>query len=114
MKEAESILLVEDDDVEVLKVRRALQKIQFSHPVHVAEDGVEALSLLRGVRKSELSPKPRMVLLDLNMPRMNGLEFLREIRSDPELKQMVVVVLTTSNHERDVSFAYQMRIWPVT
>ena len=110
MKEAESILLVEDDDVEVLKVRRALQKIQFNHPVFVAEDGVEALSILRGDRKSELSQKPRMVLLDLNMPRMNGIEFLRELRSDPELKQMVVVVLTTSNHERDVSFAYEMNV----
>ena len=98
MNQAESILLVEDDDVEVMKVRRALNKIQFAHPLHVASDGVEALSLLRGSRKNELTHYPRMVLLDLNMPRMNGHEFLKELRSDPSLKKMVVVVLTTSNH----------------
>jgi CheY-like chemotaxis protein len=105
-----AILLVEDDEVDVMNVRRAFQRNNFSNPLYVAQDGVDALELLRGSRRSELKVFPRIVLLDLNLPRMNGIEFLNEIRSDPALRQLVVVVLTTSDDERDVLSAYDLNV----
>src|SRR5262245_17424334 len=102
----QTILLVEDDDVEIMKVRRAFQKIHFEYPLIIAENGVEALQMLRNQLKEEPPFVPRMILLDLNMPRMNGIEFLKELRADPELRKMVVVVLTTSNADSDVDSAY--------
>lgn len=102
-----NILLVEDDDVDVMNVQRAFKQSEITHPVVVAGDGVEALEKLR----SGAVPKDRrLVVLDLNLPRMNGLEFLRELRSDPDLTATPVVVLTTSNHEQDKATAYQLHV----
>ncbi len=102
-----NILLVEDDEVDVLNVRRAFQKNHITNPLFVASNGVEALEQLR----SHSIPRDRrIVLLDLNMPRMNGIEFLRELRKDPELKSTPVVVLTTSNDERDRIEAYDLNV----
>ena len=102
-----NILLVEDDEVDVMNVRRAFEKAHITNPVFVAGDGIEALEKLR----SGAIPKHRrLVLLDLNMPRMNGIEFLRELRRDPELCQTAVVVLTTSADERDKLDAYGLNI----
>ncbi len=102
-----NILLVEDDDVDVMNVKRAFAKNHIANPLFVAGDGVEALELLR----SEKIPKERrIVLLDLNMPRMSGIEFLRELRRDAELKSATVVVLTTSNAERDKIDAYDLNV----
>jgi CheY-like chemotaxis protein len=102
-----NILLVEDDKVDVMNVERALRKNNLTNPLFVAPNGVEALRMLRdgtvpGVR--------RLILLDLNMPRMNGLEFLRELRADPALSISPVVVLTTSNDERDKLAAYDQHV----
>jgi CheY-like chemotaxis protein len=105
-----SILLVEDDDVEVMNVRRAFRKMNLDTPLYTAQDGVEALELLRGRRRSELEVFPRIILLDLNLPRMNGIEFLRELRNDPDLQRLVVVVLTTSDDTRDVQDAYTFNV----
>jgi CheY-like chemotaxis protein len=102
-----NILLVEDDDVDVLTVRRAFQKAHILNPLYVANDGVEALEKLRS---GEIPSERRLVLLDLNMPRMNGLEFLRELRKDPDLCHTPVVVLTTSAMDRDKFEAYGMNI----
>ena len=102
-----NILLVEDDDVDVLTVRRAFQKAHILNPLYVASDGVEALEKLRS---GEIPNERRLVLLDLNMPRMNGLEFLRELRKDPDLCHTPVVVLTTSAMDRDKFEAYGMNI----
>ena len=102
-----NILLVEDDDVDVLTVRRAFQKAHILNPLYVASDGVEALEKLRS---GEIPNERRLVLLDLNMPRMNGLEFLRELRKDPDLCHTPVVVLTTSTMDRDKFEAYGMNI----
>ena len=93
-----NILLVEDDEVDVMNVKRAFQKAHITNPLFVAGNGLEALEMLRG---DEMPKQRRLVLLDLNMPRMNGIEFLRELRKDPELSATAVVVLTTSNDERD-------------
>lgn len=102
-----NILLVEDDEVDVMNVRRAFQKNNIANPLFVAGDGEEALARLRG---GEVPSGRRIVLLDLNMPRMNGIEFLRELRADPELGRTTVVVLTTSNDERDKIEAYNLNV----
>lgn len=106
-----NILLVEDDEVDVMNVRRAFKKNNIANPLHVAGDGIEALQMLRGEgRGASLPPERRLVLLDLNMPRMGGIELLREIRADPELRPTPVVVLTTSNDDRDRVEAYNLNV----
>jgi CheY-like chemotaxis protein len=102
-----NILLVEDDEVDVMNVKRAFQKAHITNPLFVAGNGLEALEMLRG---SEIPKQRRLVLLDLNMPRMNGIEFLRELRKDPELSATPVVVLTTSTMDRDKFEAYNLNI----
>jgi CheY-like chemotaxis protein len=102
-----NIVLVDDDDVDVMNVQRAFTKGQLPHPTWVAQDGIAALALLRS---GEVPLARRLVLLDLNMPRMNGIEFLRELRADPELRMTPVVVLSTSNDERDKTAAYELNV----
>lgn len=102
-----NILLVEDDQVDIMNVKRAFEKNHITNPLFIAGDGVEALEMLR----NDTVPRSRrMILLDLNMPRMSGLEFLRELRKDPALHQTPVVVLTTSNDERDKVEAYNLNV----
>jgi CheY-like chemotaxis protein len=91
------ILLVDDDRVDVMTTKRALKDIHVTNPVYTAGNGEEALELLR----DEKTDKPGIILLDLNMPRMNGVEFLRVIKNDASLKRIPVVVLTTSKEEED-------------
>jgi CheY-like chemotaxis protein len=100
------ILLVDDDEVDVMNVQRAFQRNRMTNPMHVASNGLEALEKLRD---GSIPPR-RLILLDLNMPRMNGIEFLRELRADPALRSSSVVVLTTSNEERDKIEAYQFNV----
>ena len=102
-----NILLVEDDELDVKNVRRAFKKGNITNPLYVAGNGLEALEMLRG---AEMPRTRRLVLLDLNMPRMNGIEFLRELRADPELTATPVVVLTTSDAERDKVEAYNLHV----
>lgn len=101
------IVLVEDDDVDVMTVRRAFEKNRMTNPLYVASNGVEALELLRG---GAVPSNRRLILLDLNMPKMNGIEFLKALRADPNLQNSSVVVLTTSNEERDVVEAYRLHV----
>ncbi len=102
-----NILLVEDDEVDVMNVRRAFLKNRIANPLFVAGDGVAALDMLRS---GEIPRERRLILLDLNMPRMTGLEFLRELRREPTLHSTPVVVLTTSNDERDKIEAYDLNV----
>ena len=102
-----NILLVEDDEIDVMTVKRAFTKNKIGNQLFVANDGIQALKLLRS---DGIPPSRRLVLLDLNMPRMNGIEFLREIRNDPALQALTVVVLTTSNEDRDRVDAYQLNV----
>ena len=102
-----TILLVDDDEVDVMTVKRAFTKANITNKVHVATNGVEALEMLRG---PDLPTTRRIVLLDLNMPRMNGIELLREVRKDPQLAGLTVVVLTTSNEDRDRVEAFQLNV----
>jgi CheY-like chemotaxis protein len=104
------ILLVDDDEVDVMNVRRALERRPDGAPsttLHVASDGLAALQILRS---GEIPSRRRLVLLDLNMPRMNGIELLRELRGDPALAALPVVVLTTSDAERDKIDAYGLNV----
>jgi CheY-like chemotaxis protein len=105
-----SLLLVEDDDVAAEAVIRGLRKHGGDFAVVPAEDGVAALQILRGKDAAHPIAKPYVVLLDLNMPGMNGFEFLRELRADVELGGTVVFVLTTSGAEPDRARAYREHI----
>ncbi|XXU17063.1 response regulator [Sorangium sp. So ce861] len=98
---------MEDDTVDVMNVRRAFERGKITNPLWVAGDGVEGLDLLRS---TQVPRDRRLVLLDLNMPRMNGIEFLRELRSDASLRATPVVVLTTSNDDRDKVDAYDLNV----
>lgn len=102
-----NILLVDDDEVDVMNVRRAFSRANVSNPLYVATDGIEALRMLRD---GSVPPLRRLVLLDLNMPRMSGIEFLREVRADPALHALSVVVLTTSDDDRDKVEAYNLNV----
>lgn len=101
-----TVLLIDDDEVDVMGVERAFEKARIGNPIVVAKDGIEGLEKLR----SDAIKRPYLILLDLNMPRMNGLEFLDEIRKDDRLRSSIVFVLTTSNAERDRCAAYQRNI----
>ncbi len=103
------ILLVDDNDVDVEGVLRAFTQKRIANPVTVARDGVEALHVLRGINQPPL-PRPFLVLLDLAMPRMNGIEFLDVIRQDPELKDAIVFVLTTSASDEDKVASYNHNV----
>lgn len=105
-----SILLVEDDDVAAEGVERSLRKHSLDLPLVWAENGQVALEILRGEHPSKSVDNGVIILLDLNMPRMNGFEFLRELRADPRLQQDVVFVLTTSDSEQDRTRAYHSNI----
>lgn len=104
------LLLVEDDAVDILNIQRSFRKLNLLNPIHVAYDGLEALALLRGTETAPPIPFPTLILLDINMPRMNGLEFLRELRSDQQLQHLSVVVLTTSDEEKDIIEAYNFHV----
>jgi CheY-like chemotaxis protein len=101
-----TLLLVEDDDIDAMGVERALKRRRIVNPLFRARDGVEALELLR----SGAVARPYMILLDLNMPRMGGLEFIAEVRQDPRLSNSVVFVLTTSKSDEDLSAAYRSHV----
>ncbi|HYO09802.1 MAG TPA: response regulator [Tepidisphaeraceae bacterium] len=106
-----NILLVEDDELDVMNVRRAFKKNNITNPLFVAGNGIEALEMLRGRADGAAVPHTRrLVLLDLNMPKMGGIEFLHELRKDPELSHTTVIVLTTSDEERDKVEAYKLNV----
>jgi CheY-like chemotaxis protein len=106
-----SLLLIDDDEVDVMTVKRAFKKNNITSPLYVAENGLEALALLRSNEMPKLLPgQRRLILLDLNMPKMGGIEFLRELRADPELRALPVIVLTTSNEDKDKVEAYNLNV----
>ena len=105
-----TIFLVEDDDIDAEAVKRAFRKQRIANPVVRARDGVQALAMLRDNDPAPAVPRPFIILLDLKMPRMDGIEFLRELRDDPALRRSIVFVLTTSDDDRDKWAAYDKNI----
>jgi CheY-like chemotaxis protein len=107
MNRPTNILLIDDDEIDVMNIRRAFEKGNVTNPLFHAEDGIAGLDMLRN---GSIPTDRRLVLLDLNMPRMSGLEFLAAMRADPALKDTPVVVLTTSDEERDRVEAYSFNV----
>jgi CheY-like chemotaxis protein len=105
-----SILLVEDDDGDAKAMERAFRRAKIANPLHRAIDGYDALDLLRGEHGKQKLPQPYLLLVDLNMPRMNGIQLLEELRRDPVLKRTIAFVLTTSKREEDKLAAYNLNI----
>jgi len=102
-----SILLVEDDDIDAKAVQRGLKKLKLVNPVVRVKNGLEALVALRNKRAIQ---RPNIILLDLNMPIMGGIEFLKEIRNDPQLHDSIIFVLTTSNSDEDRVAAFKENV----
>lgn len=101
-----TLLLIEDDDVDAMTIERSFLKQRIANPIIRAYDGIEALELLR----SRDITRPLVILLDLQMPRMGGLEFLKELRADENLLDLVVFVLTTSKSDEDMLSSYRQHI----
>lgn len=102
------ILLVEDDPGDVLMTREAFEHHKIRNELHVASDGVEALEFLNRQGRFERAPRPGLILLDLNLPRKDGRELLGEIKQDPDLRTIPVVVLTTSEADEDIVRSYDL------
>jgi CheY-like chemotaxis protein len=105
-----NILLVDDDVMDVRIVQRTFEKHKIANPIYVACDGVDAFEILRGHNGHTPLPRPFLILLDLNMPRMDGITFLQALRQDPDLHTSPVFVLTTSDDDRDKVAAYNQHI----
>ncbi len=106
MKTKEPILLVEDDIVDQMTIQRALKDIQVTNPLFIVNNGEDALAFLKSNRSSPIW----IILLDLNMPKMNGIEFLRIIKKDKLYKKTPVIVLTTSKEESDIIESYNLGV----
>ena len=103
-----SVLLVDDDEGDLLMIREALDSNTSAHEVHVVHDGEEALQFLRRQGPFDAAPRPDLVLLDLNMPRMDGRQVLAAVKADAELRTIPIVVLTTSRAPADIISSYQL------
>jgi CheY-like chemotaxis protein len=99
-----TILLVEDDEIDVKALRWAFDKLKIANPLVIARDGVEAWEMLQEL------PRPYLVIADINMPRMNGIELLRKIRQSEHCRDSIVFMLTTSNDEQDKIDAYDLNV----
>ena len=106
MRSTKPILLVEDDKVDAMAFKRAVKELKITNPLAMVGDGEQALKFLRNPEND----KPCLILLDINMPRMNGIEFLRAAKQDPELKLIPVVVSTTSKEDQDKFDSFQLGV----
>jgi CheY-like chemotaxis protein len=104
------ILLVEDDYVDAISFERAINKLNIHPEVKIARNGRDALDMLQGIGKEKIPRMPDVIILDLNMPRMNGLEFLQELRATPALKSLPVFITTTSGDDTDMISARKLGI----
>jgi CheY-like chemotaxis protein len=106
MKNSLPVLLVEDDSVDALTVKRAFRELKLSNPLAHVTNGEEAIIYLR----NQSNERPCIILLDINMPKMNGIEFLKIAKADESLRKIPVVVLSTSNDERDIINSYKLSV----
>jgi CheY-like chemotaxis protein len=110
MTQLVNILLVEDDEVDIMNVKRAFKKNNINNPLFIARNGLEAFDALKGSNPELIVPAPRIILLDINMPKMGGIEFLSQIRKNSDLRSTTVFVMTTSNEESDKIAAYDLNV----
>ena len=106
MRNSKPILLIEDDSIDVMTVKRAIKDLDITNEVVHSVNGEEALKYL----KNQSNEEPSVILLDLNMPRMNGIEFLEVVKADQTLRKIPVVVLTTSKNEKDVIESFELSV----
>lgn len=105
-----SFLVVEDNDLDVEKIERGFKRVKICNDLIRAKDGLDALDILRGTNGQTKLKSTSVILLDLNMPRMNGVEFLKELREDPSIAHSPVFILTTSDRQQDIDEAYRYNI----
>ncbi|HEY4111568.1 response regulator [Puia sp.] len=106
-----TILLVEDDQLDIISVQRSLNKLELPYQLHTAFNGIEALEMLRGsAGKAPITPLPDIILLDINMPKMNGIEFLRALRREVRFNDIKVFIMTTSGEQADRTETEQLGI----
>jgi CheY-like chemotaxis protein len=110
MEKTVHILLAEDDQIDQKAFLRAFDKLRIKNPVTVAKDGLEAWEILKGSNGKPPLGRPNLLILDINMPRMNGLELLERIREDADLHDSIVFMLTTSNDEEDKIEAFNLNV----
>ena len=103
-----NVLLVEDDEGDVLMTREAFEFYKVRNPLHVVSDGEQALQFVRRTGPYADAPRPGLILLDVNLPRVSGLEVLAELKQDPELRPIPVVMLTTSQADEDILRSYSL------
>lgn len=106
MRDTKPILLVEDDNVDAMTVKRAFKELRLDNPLVLTVDGEEALAYLR----ADSGEKPCLILLDLNMPKMDGIEFLKIVKADEKLKQIPVIVMTTSREQQDIVESFELSV----
>ena len=105
-----NILLVEDDDGDAKAVQRAFQKAKIANPILRAVDGIEALDILKGANGKAKPAPPYLLLVDINMPRMNGIQFIQALREDEDLRHSIAFILTTSKRDEDKVAAYDLNV----
>ncbi len=105
-----TIVLVEDDEGDALAVERAFRRSNIANPIVRAVDGMEALEILRGENGRAKPGSPYLILVDVNMPRVNGIDFVKEVRKDANLRGVVVFILTTSRRDEDIAAAYSQNV----
>lgn len=103
-------MIVDDDDVSVMAIQRSMKQLNVTNHTHIAKNGVEALEILNESIGSDNMLPPIITTLDLNMPKMGGLEFLKKVRDDPILSKLVVFVVTTSDAATDIASAYEKNV----
>lgn len=108
--ETAGILLIEDDRVDVMTVQRALKKHSITNRLYVARTATAALAMLRGEGAEQIDPPPALVLLDLNLPQMSGIQFLERLRADARLRDLPVIVVTSSNEPGDRAAAFRFEV----
>jgi CheY-like chemotaxis protein len=105
-----NILLVEDDDGDAKAIERAFKKAKIANPILRAVDGVEAVDMFKGANGKTKPPSPYILLVDINMPRMNGIQLIEALRADPYLRHTVAFILTTSKRDEDKTAAYDLNV----
>jgi len=102
--------MIEDDEIDIMNIRRAFKKNNVTNPLHVTNNGIEALDYLIDLVENSPSKMPKIILLDLNMPKMGGIEFLRKLRQNENLKTISVFVMTTSSEDKDKVEAFNLNV----